>query len=412
MDQLKRYQRRRGDAIDATGYEEIMVAVIGNVDAGKSSTVGTLLTGVNDDGKGLSRSVVFVHPHEHQTGRTSDVSHQYMKSEEYKRIISFVDLPGHEAYLKTTIAGLTSINPDFAMVCISDKITNITSEHMRICLMLQIPFIILFTKCDAIPQEITKNLIATVKNRLLSQGIKAYQFRAIKDFSILENNTKIVPFFITSNKTGDGLDLIRYALNTFKPRQRFLPDGFVVDHVYTVPGHGVVFAGISKHEVSCGDQLYMGPFDKGEFALITVKSIHNDYRYDIKTLPAGRRGCLAIGMRPKEKYKYKLHAGLILSPEKPKNICAEFVAEVTIVHHSTTIALGYCAFINCGMLHVPVVFTKITDLNGEESDVVRSGDKVRVTMKFMKNLNYVPIGQQIIFREGTIRGFGNVIQIL
>ena len=392
----------------------MMIAMIGNVDAGKSSTIGTLITGVHDDGKGLSRSVVFVHPHEHKTGRTSDISHQYIKNEESKRIVSFVDLPGHETYLKTTIAGLTSINPDFAIVCISDKITNITIEHIRLCFVLHIPIVILFTKCDIVPKEITKSLVEKIRIKLNPNGCKVYQFRDIKDFSMLENSApnKIIPYIITSNKTGEGLNLVHYAMQTINARQKFLPDGFVVDHVYTVPGHGVVLAGISKYDISVSDQLYLGPFDKGDFANIVVKSIHNDYRYDVKTLPAGKRGCLAIGMRAKEKNRYKIHSGLVLSKNKPAGVCSEFIADVNIVHHSTTIAIGYRAFINCGMLHVPVTFTKITNINNEDVDIVRSGDKVRVTMQFHKNLNYVPIGQQIIFREGTIRGFGYVTQVI
>ncbi len=231
---------------------------------------------------------------------------------------------------------------------------------------------------------------------------------------MLENSApnKIIPYIITSNKTGYGLNLVHYAMQTIKQRQKFLPEGFVTDHVYMVPGHGVVLAGVCKHDILVGDSFYMGPFDKGVFVNVIIKSIHNDYRYDVKTLPAGKRGCIAIGMRTKEKYKYKLHSGMVLSKDKPQNVCSEFIAEVNIVHHSTTIAIGYNAFINCGMLHVPVKFTNITGPNGEQLDVVRSGAKVLVTMHFHKGLHYVPIGQQIIFREGTIRGFGYVKQIL
>jgi len=411
---LKKVMRRRAESMDATGYEEIVVAVIGSVDSGKSSTVGTLVGNILDDGKGLSRSIVFVHPHERETGRTSDISYQYMKDEEAKRIITFVDLAGHETYLKTTLSGLTATTPDFAIVCVSDKITKMTKEHMGLCYALGIPFMILFTKCDIVPLDIQAALITSVKKMVTSQKSKIYHFKDTQDFKMIENyqNNKIVPFLLTSNKTGQGLDLVRHALRVFKPREKFLPDGFVVEHIYTVPGHGIVLSGVSGHDINLGDELYMGPFSKGDFITVIVRSIHNDYRHDIKTLPAGKRGCLAIGVRTKDKNNYVLRKGIILSKEKPKNVCKEFIADVNILHHATTIKPGYHAFVNCGMLREPVKFVEMYDSDGSILSHIRAMDRVRIKMRFTRGLNYVPTGQQIAFREGTVRGFGVVTQTL
>lgn len=52
---------------------EIRVAVIGNVDSGKSTMVGVLTRSMLDDGRGLARSKVFKHGHEEATGRTSSI---------------------------------------------------------------------------------------------------------------------------------------------------------------------------------------------------------------------------------------------------------------------------------------------------------------------------------------------------
>ena len=52
---------------------EIRVAVIGNVDSGKSTMVGVLTRSILDDGRGLARSKVFKHGHEEATGRTSSI---------------------------------------------------------------------------------------------------------------------------------------------------------------------------------------------------------------------------------------------------------------------------------------------------------------------------------------------------
>ena len=53
---------------------EIRYGVIGNVDAGKSTLTSVLVNGVNDDGRGSARELVFNHKHERDNGRTSSVS--------------------------------------------------------------------------------------------------------------------------------------------------------------------------------------------------------------------------------------------------------------------------------------------------------------------------------------------------
>lgn len=128
---------------------EVRVAVIGNVDAGKSTLLGVLVNGVLDTGRGLARSSVFVHRHEVETGRTSsiasvvlgydsvgntvnyrhlnrgdDVSHQngaYDMAEVVKRsakVVSFFDMAGHERYFRTTVSGLSGRVIDYAMLVV------------------------------------------------------------------------------------------------------------------------------------------------------------------------------------------------------------------------------------------------------------------------------------------------------
>jgi hypothetical protein len=104
----------------------IRVAVVGNVDAGKSTLIGTLTSSMLDDGRGSSRTSIMKHRHEIESGRTSTASSHLMgfrstgqaiagkdsvrarrKSEdevvrESYRVVTLMDLAGHEKYLKTT----------------------------------------------------------------------------------------------------------------------------------------------------------------------------------------------------------------------------------------------------------------------------------------------------------------------
>ena len=52
---------------------DVRVAVIGNVDSGKSTLVGVLTKGIMDDGRGFARTKVFNFSHEASNGRTSSI---------------------------------------------------------------------------------------------------------------------------------------------------------------------------------------------------------------------------------------------------------------------------------------------------------------------------------------------------
>ena len=54
------------------------MAVLGNVDVGKSTLVGVLTQGELDNGRGRARLNLFRHLHEIESGRTSSISHEIL----------------------------------------------------------------------------------------------------------------------------------------------------------------------------------------------------------------------------------------------------------------------------------------------------------------------------------------------
>jgi GTPase len=110
---------------------ETRIAVVGNVDAGKSTMLGVLVKGGLDDGRGKARVNLFRHKHEIESGRTSSVGMEIMGFDTMGRVISadvpgrklsweeigkraakvisFTDLAGHERYLRTTVGLESSI---------------------------------------------------------------------------------------------------------------------------------------------------------------------------------------------------------------------------------------------------------------------------------------------------------------
>ena len=391
--------------------KEFYVSVIGNVDSGKSTTVGALVNpGLLDDGKGVLRSKVFKHPHERATGRTSDISQKHVVYPD--RILNFIDLCGHERYLRTTINGLSSIRCDLALVCISDKITRMTKEHLGICLLLDIPVSILFTKIDFIPPKVTASLISELRTILPNRKL----FEIKKPGDIKFCGGVVVPHIKISNKTGVGLDLLTYFLQSIEKKE-FSSDGdiFSIEHVYNVTGYGKVLSGIlSGKSIKVGDTLYIGPFlekNTDAFVEVTVKTIHDDYRKFIDRLENGRRGCISI--RYDKKYSKYIKKGLIVtSTPALVRTCKRFRCTVKIFHHQTTIQPGYQAFANIGTISENIKIISITDLRGREMETVRNGDNAIMVLEFVKNRYYVEAGQFIIFREATTKGVGKIVDIL
>merc|ERR1712110_522958 len=68
-------KKNKKDSVTETlASRNIRLAVVGNVDAGKSTLIGTLTTSCLDDGRGKSRTSIMKHRHEIETGRTSTAS--------------------------------------------------------------------------------------------------------------------------------------------------------------------------------------------------------------------------------------------------------------------------------------------------------------------------------------------------
>jgi len=256
-------------------YLDIRIAVCGNVDSGKSTLVGVLTRGKLDNGRGLARTNVFVHKHELTTGRTSSISHQilgfnskgeivnYNNSigedvtwkdiiEKSSKVCTFLDLAGHEKYLKTTVFGMTGSVPDYSLIVIGANmgITRMTKEHLGLSIALKIPIIIIITKIDICPENILKETIDNVHKILKLPGVRKlpYHVRTDDDVITCAKNIvsdRIAPIFLISCVTGKNLSHLRKFLNLLPVRRDWeslidKPAEFYLDQTFFVTGVGTV----------------------------------------------------------------------------------------------------------------------------------------------------------------------------
>jgi len=416
-------------------YLEVRVAVAGNVDSGKSTLVGVLTRGNLDNGRGLARVNVFRHKHEVETGRTSSISQQILGFdskgeivnyslisdqawtkiiEGSAKVLTFIDLGGHEKYLKTTLYGLTGHLPDYALLVVGSNmgVVGMTKEHLGIALALKVPVIVVITKIDICPEHILHQTIDNLTKILKLPGSNKIPIiiRNEDDIIVSAKNLvsgRIAPIFLVSNVSGENLDLLRKFLNILPANRKWedLVDQhseFHIDETYSVTGVGTVVAGtVVSGTITIDDILQLGPDEFGEFRDVKVKSIQNK-RFPVKRVVAGQTATFSLRRIQRE----SIRKGMVLLDQQiePK-VAKEFEAEILILYHSTTIQKNYQAVIHCGTIRQTA---KIVEL---DKDVVRTGDKATIRFKFMYYPEYLKEGSKIIFREGRTKGIGKITKI-
>jgi len=410
---------------------ETRIAVVGNVDAGKSSMLGVLVKGDLDDGRGKARVNLFRHKHEIETGRTSSVGMEIMGfdtkgqvvtsdtpgrklsweeiGKRSAKVITFTDLAGHERYLRTTVFGLLSSSPNYCllMVAANNGLIGMSKEHLGIALALNVPVMVVVTKIDICPPQILEQTITQITRILKSPGARKIPIFIKNHEECINTATQFVsqricPIFQVSNVTGENLDLVRSFLNILPHHGRYDAEAafeFHVNDTFSVPHVGTVVSGIVKSGViHTGDDVQIGPDSLGRFTQTSVRSIQRK-RIDVPAASAGQSASFALRrVRRKDVRK----GMVVLAGGAPPKVYREFVAEVLILSHATTIKTKYQA-----MLHVgPVSQTcAIIDV---DRPFIRTGDRATVAFRFVQRPEYLAPGDRLLFREGRTKGLGIV----
>jgi GTPase len=128
--------------------------VVGSADAGKSTLIGTLTSGILDNGRGSARNGVARHQHEIIAGKTSDISTRVLRFPNGKTA-TLIDLCGQDKYFTTTASGISGMWPDYAIVVISPTrgIVPMTRQHFKMLMSYNIPVLIVVTRVDMALEE-------------------------------------------------------------------------------------------------------------------------------------------------------------------------------------------------------------------------------------------------------------------
>lgn len=269
------------------------------------------------------------------------------------KVITFTDLAGHERYLRTTVFGLLSSEPNYCllMVAANNGLIGMSKEHLGIALALNVPVMVVITKIDICPPNILQQTVTQLTKILKSPGAKKIPvFISNREQSVITAtqfvSRRICPVFQVSNVTGENLDLVRIFLNLLPHHGNYdatAPLEFSINDTFSVPFVGTVVSGVVKSGVvHSGDQVLIGPDSLGQFATTKIRSIERK-RISVPGCIAGQSASFALrNIRRKDVRKGMVVVHKPDPSDKEKTLEApkayrEFTAEVLILSHATTI---------------------------------------------------------------------------
>ena len=213
----------------------MIIGTAGHIDHGKTRLVQAL-TGIDTDRL----------QEEKERGITIDLGFAYTPLPS-GAVLGFVDVPGHERFVHTMIAGAASIDFFLLVVAADDGVMPQTVEHLQILDLLGIrEGLVVLTKEDLVDSERLQEAKEEVRSALSGTGLANVDILAV------------------SARTGRGIDAL---LGRLKAEAETRPERvkrgafrLAVDRAFSLPGAGTIATGtVVSGTVTAGDRLVVVP---------------------------------------------------------------------------------------------------------------------------------------------------------
>ncbi len=273
--------------------KQIILGTAGHIDHGKTSLIKAL-TGINTDRL----------KEEQLRGITIELGFASMDLPSGQHI-GIVDVPGHEKFVKTMVAGATGIDMVVMVIASDEGIMPQTREHKEICTLLDIRHgLIVLTKRDMVDEEWLE---------LVTEDVRSFTTG-----SFLED----CPILPVSSTTGQGIPELIQALETLSASipERSSTNLFrlPVDRVFTMKGFGTVITGtLISGMIRVGEQIMIYP--SGVISKVRGIQVHNA---SVEQAVSGMR--TAINFQGLE--KASINRGDVLS--SPNALTSSFMVDV------------------------------------------------------------------------------------
>ena len=213
----------------------IVIGTAGHIDHGKTTLIKAL-TGIDTD----------TTKEEKKRGMSINLGFAYLNLPNQQRV-GFVDVPGHEKFIKNMVAGLPGLNLILLVIDASEGIMPQTKEHIDILNLLGIHhFLIVLTKIDTIDAELKELVIEDIRDQLLHTPLEKAEIietDAISGKGIKQLLKKIEAY---TEQTSEQVSSGTPRLN--------------IDRVFSVKGFGTVVTGtLLEGELTVGENCYLYP---------------------------------------------------------------------------------------------------------------------------------------------------------
>ena len=280
---------------------ELIVGTAGHIDHGKTALVRAL-TGVDADRL----------PEEKQRGITIDLGFAEMDLGEVR--LGFVDVPGHEKFVKNMLAGAHGIDLVALVIAADEGVMPQTREHFDICRLLETKSgLVVITKTDLVDDELLE-LVKLDASELVQN-------------SFLEN----APVVAVSAKTGDGIENLKKVLREIALKIPARKNENVVrlpiDRAFSVKGFGAVVTGtLVAGEIAEGSEMELLPIRKK--ARVRGVQTHNK---TVEKARAGQRTAVNLGGVDTA----EIERGMVLAPIDALRPTQIFDAEIEILKNAS-----------------------------------------------------------------------------
>ncbi|KAI8140494.1 P-loop containing nucleoside triphosphate hydrolase protein [Fennellomyces sp. T-0311] len=429
-------------------FTDIRVAMLGGHGEGKSTLLGYITHGIQDNGRGRARLCCARHRHEIESGRTSSISHEIIGydsegrlinfasthittweeiCEASSKVITFLDLCGHAKYLRTTISGMTGYSPDYAALVLSGNMSGISEmarEHLSLAVMLDVPVFVIVTKVDVASRDQLQRTLNSLVQLLRAPGMNKVPVivRDENDFvscaSHLARGGPEIPIFLVSNVTGTNIDLLERFLN-FLPRptkhyDELLEESveFQVEETYSLQDIGPVIGGVLRRgriNIREDRTYHLGPDSTGGFVKVNVKSIQR-HRVPTHYVHCGQAATLALQL---SNLDWRIQRGMVLLGADEPSSYYEFEADLIVLYHPTGITVGTCGMVHSGSVRQRARVVAISStIDTDSKRKIPSGSEGRCILRFMNEPKYLCKGAQVLFMEGKAKCLGRVIRLI
>lgn len=239
----------------------VIFGTAGHIDHGKSSLIKAL---TNTDPDRLKE--------EKQRGITIELGFAFLNEK-----IAFIDVPGHEKFVRHMVAGAATIDYAILVIASDDGIMPQTREHLDIINLLGVSDgMVVLTKADMVEEEWIEMVKEEVSELLIGTA--------------LEN----AGIFVVDSLSGFGLDEVRRAIIKMASTKKIHGGSGLfrmpIDRVFTVKGFGTVVTGsVLSGSISVGEQVDVLPRHRD----IRVKGIQSQGD-SLQNVIAGQRAAINL----------------------------------------------------------------------------------------------------------------------